>query len=141
MNKRIKGYIGATFFSILCILTSYYFTFPAINIHNIEFWMYLLFISVLVGGSFVLVSAIWPKDIEVVNEQASNQSFKMLLSKMPWISKVCFGICAVSLLVPLLGNIWASPLFHAKDYASLLQVEEVDFSENMIESTNIKDIA
>lgn len=143
-TKRRKGYIGAALFSLLFFAVSYYIGFPALNIHNAEFWGYLVTVSVVVCLSFFLVGHIFPKDITVEPANSNNPVVKFLKNfnaNTPLVCKLSIIVIIVAFIVPIIGSIWGAPIFHAKDYASLLEIEECDFSENIRESTDIKDIA
>lgn len=138
MKKRIKGYIGATAFSLLSVFSSYYLIYPAINIHSFGFWFYLFVMALLVGGAFWLASYLCPKDAEVVKD---NATFRENFSKLPFITKLCTFIVIFTFAFPLLALIWGAPMFHAKEYASLMPIEEATFSENVEQTKNVKDIA
>ena len=142
--KRRKGYIGATVFCLLFFVLSYYISFPALNIHNAAFWGYLITLSVVVCVSFFLVGHIFPKDITVESGKSRNpiiKFFKKFNADTPFICKVSIIVIAIAVVVPIIGSVLGSPIFRAKDYASLLEIEECDFADNIPESTDIKDIA
>ncbi len=113
---------------IVAFLVDFYITLPALNVHSNAFWSHII---VYLGLGFVFSlpfsKKYWPIDFR----------FKKwsVLSKF-W--GVLVGICV---LVLLLGNFISSPLFHAKRYANLIQVQTSNFEEDIKENEDINDIA
>ena len=143
-KKRKMGYLGVSVLCILFILISYYIFFPAINVHNPGFWAYLVSISIVICIPFFLIGHIFPKEesgsIYYENHPVRNFLHKFR-SNTPFICKLCVLVFALANVIPFLGSIWGSPLFHAKGYSSQLVIEECDFAENITESSDVKDIA
>ncbi len=113
---------------ILVFLIDFYITLPALNIHSNAFWSHI--IVYLVFGyvfSLPLSKKYWPIEFR----------FK----KISVLSKVWVVLIGIGVFVMLLGNFISSPLFHAKRYASLIDVQTSNFEEDIKESEDINDIA
>lgn len=112
----------------------YYVTFPAINIHEESFWGVTFIILVLLGIIFA---------IHHLNKSANRQRMIDVseLKKIPWLSKIFFGLAVAVVLVFLFGSLAGSTFFRAKTYASLLKVKNYEFSQDMVESSQVTDIA
>lgn len=121
---NLMGYICL----ILVFLIDFYITLPALNIHSNAFWSHI--IVYLVFGyvfSLPLSKKYWPIEFR----------FK----KISVLSKVWVVLIGIGIFVMLLGNFISSPLFHAKRYASLIDVQTSNFEEDIKESEDINDIA
>lgn len=57
------------------------------------------------------------------------------------LSKVFFALCGLSLVTLLIGGISSSPLFNAKRYAGVIEIQEGDFATDVPESESITNIA
>jgi hypothetical protein len=56
-------------------------------------------------------------------------------------SKGLIGLTALIVLVFIFGGIFSSPILSASKYAGLMEIEEKEFTEDIAETDNIKDIA
>ena len=101
----------------------FYFMLPAINIHSMSFWFFLIFIFAIYSTTDLLISA---------NEV---QTWR----KVPKRILIGFSMMIfVGLGMPLI-NLCLSPLFHAKEYSNRIaidqgkefikEIETVDFSK------------
>ncbi len=101
----------------------FYFMLPAINIHSMSFWFFLIFIFAIYSTTDLLISA---------NEV---QTWR----KVPKRILIGFSMMIfVGLGMPLI-NLCLSPLFHAKEYSNRIaidqgkefikEIEPVDFSK------------
>ena len=113
---------------VLVFFINFYISLPALNIHSNAFWSGIMLYLVL-GLVFSLPfnKKYWPIDF----------SFK----KLSVLTKIWGVLVVICLLVLLLGNFVSSPIFHAKKYASLINVQTSNFEEDIKESEDINDIA
>lgn len=126
MKKKIY-----LFLCILCFIFIggyYYATFPAINIHDVSFWITLFFVFGICGVVVMLCRLI---------ENRGNVSF----SQAPVLSRLFFILAGVCIAVLVAGGLLSAPIFRAKSYASLLQVENCNFTEDIEESEKVTNIA
>ena len=108
---------------------------PAINIHDIHFWLYLL----ILAGEFILlrtgsiinkkIADSMPRKgkakVEVVKEAKPKSEFASLGKFVKFV----LILFVAGLLYIFLSGIFYSPVLNAKRYAQRIQVTNVDFSE------------
>lgn len=92
--------------TLVSSLLLFYLMLPAINIHDISFWIYLLIIFIIFFVSGII-------DFHINNRAVINK-------KMMYIS---FSIGFVFLVLVII-NIFNSPLFNAKSYYSRIKIKE-----------------
>lgn len=120
MTKQLKKTFIAvlTAFAITGIttVTGYYFSLPAINIHSTFFWRFLIIqVGIFSVSNYII-------------RRVSGISCKL------WKS---FAVLIILILLYWTFRISSSPMFHAKEYASVLPVnEETDFQQDIVIDTN-----
>lgn len=131
--SKISAYLIALVLDIVVGGLWYYTAFPALNIHNYEFWLILLvlitvdtFLIALLQYDFMERETIKPKKV-----------LRSIGKGVKFVAIVDLLIMAVVLIGTLAG--WK--LFRAKDYASLLKIEERNFAEDIKESESVSNIA
>lgn len=126
MKNRIYVFLG-----VLCVILIggyYYFAFPAINIHNVSFWVTLFFIFMAIG-------------IVATLRRLIDNRGTMKLSQTTILAKVFFVLALASVVILIAGGLFSARIFRAKSYASLIQVENCDFAEDIEESEKVTNIA
>lgn len=126
--------------AVLCVLIPsayYYAMFPAINIHDISFWMSLFMILLVCGFLFALREY---KNLSGVTFRRGAGG-RAVWKSIPVVSKIFFVLSALTVVVILVGSLLSSQFFRAKSYASLLQVEESDFAQDLEQSEKVSNIA
>jgi len=130
MKKKI--YVLLLLLFTLFIGGYYYLNHPSINIHKTSFWTGIVGICIILGAIFAINSIRYK-----FNKDSRMKNFNYL----PFISKL-FAVSAIILfLVAVVGNIASSPLFRAKKYASLLEIENKEFATDLEETEQITDLA
>lgn len=112
----------------------YYLVFPAINIHLRGFWITMFIVFLILAFFFAMTG--FKKKIK--------NSKKLTFSDLKGISilaKIFMLLCLVVVLVMVVGSIMGAPIFRAKSYATLLDVKEYDFKEDIAPTTQVNDIA
>lgn len=126
--RNIKGFTkhNLIYFLILIILTglNYYAETPAINFQNAGFCVLLVILLILIGIGTLNFET---KRAEEVAEKRSSK----------WI----FTAAGIFLAFIILMGIASSKLFQSKKYAGLINIQNGDFSTDIIETDNINDIA
>ena len=115
---------------ILWVGISYYIQLPPINIHSTVFWNYLAFEIILPGVILIGFN-------NIVEFLQGGMDKKILKKPMKW------GIIAVIGLVAFvfLASIYGLEIFHAKEYASILQTKDYEFTEDIDQSSALSKIA
>ena len=114
---------GIKIFSLIAVLLAagiyYYITLPAINIHSVEFWYFIMMV-VIASGAFYA----WKKKILSISEIKESKVLKGFV-----------GIFGLILAVYLIGSLLSSPIINAKKYQQLLTVKDGEFT------TDIKEVS
>ncbi len=121
---------------VLFVAGCYYVMIPAINIHNVAFWNFLLMVMIVPA---IILSVVYKL----------SGTFRIDFKEMvrDWKNKkVTFGGCLVIagvavIGVMLFGSLFGAQIFHAKAYSSILSIEERDFSEDIDESKVLDKVA
>lgn len=115
--KKHRGFIVLSILVLLSVALYYYIALPAINIHSIGFWVFLLGIIVL--GLILRLVHLNSRVVQVVK---TDKPFK-------------FGSILLILLVILFlgGSLLSSPIINAKKYQQLLKPVDREFTEDIPE--------
>lgn len=135
-GKKLTGlklYLLVILLDILFGGIWYYVTFPALNIHNQQFWFILIFI--ITADTFVIA-------LSHIGSFASRKlTGREVLKKMGKDALTVLFIDAAIILVVIIGTIAGMPLLRSRAYASLLKVENREFSEDIPQSESVTNIA
>lgn len=126
------GAIGSIILLVL-VAVYYYLYFPAINIHQHNFWVILIVIMALFSCVFMVAG----KVVDFRNRMTAKETLKSLtpMSKLFLLSTVvCVGILVV-------GELLGATIFRSRAYAGLMPIEERTFEEDITESHQVTDIA
>ena len=115
---------------------SYYFMLPAINVYDTGFWFYL---------SAVILSFSIPFLFKKNGEGTNNQGFKIINMNGKAVTRKLNKVTAVLVLIPvavvILGSVFSSQIFNARQYASIISVKEAVFKDDMKETDSVTNIA
>lgn len=132
--KKVRNNIICFVAWLLWVGITYYLFLPAMNIHAEEFWVYIIVVVLLplaiklgISSSFIYVS----------DKKVRFDSPKMLGK----FSKFFFGAIIGILLLLFINMIFSSEFFHAKKYASILEIEEYEFTEDIDQTSALSKIA
>ncbi len=131
MKKSISIVLSLVIGTALTAL-SYYLLLPPLNVHSPAFWVYLLAVIVFYGlplGAF-----------GVKNLPHRHSPKKKGPSRLT-VSRVFLLVAAVPVAVLVVGGIASSSFFNAHKYASVIQVEEAVFAEDMPEADTVTNIS
>src|SRR5665648_623594 len=116
-NKNAKVTIMAAIIWIALILISYYFVLLPINIQSVGLWIYIA-IVLLVGAALFLLPHVLGKTKGITLKQVKVSSY--LLAVFVLIL-AAMGIIAI----------YSSPIFHAQQYATLIEKQEGNFADDV----------
>ncbi len=118
----------------------YYVKVPAINIHSMGFWNWIIVTIIAITICFIDFR---PKSLSDKKNSKSKviNIDKYFFKGLPLSVKVCFFTIVAIVLVCAVGNILSSKLVNASKYAGLINIEKGDFITDIPESDNIEDIA
>ena len=121
---------------LLFVAGAYYIMLPPVNVHSRAFWSFLLMAMVVPG---LILSVIYKlMEHETVEWRISfskGGNFK-------WNFTSVVGIAGLLIIgVMAFGSFFSAQIFHASSYASVLQIVEGDFSQDIDESVVLDKVA
>ena len=111
----------------LFVAVMYYLFLPAINVHSIGFWGFLLLICAFPAIILCVIYQFMMKPKQSVDDSLSVKIFS-------GIALVLFAVFAIGLTSGL-------EMFHAEKYASILEVTDTDFEKDLDQATALDKIA
>ena len=124
--SKIIRVVAAIILGTILTAVAYYLMLPPINIFSTGFWTFL-----------VLVILFYGLPLGVFSGLKSAEKGKGKLK----VSKVFILVAAVPVAVLVLGGIVSSTFFNALKYASVIEVQQSDFSEDMPEADVVTNIS
>jgi hypothetical protein len=120
--KKVLRYLLLIILILVAGFLYYYITLPAVNIHSVGFWMFIL-------GAFILLMALYALKH---GKKSFNQGiFSIDLgNKSKTILKIGGIILGVMIIIFVAGYILSSPIVNAKKYQQLLTVEKRNFTDD-----------
>lgn len=122
---------------ILLVLgaVSYYIYLPAVNIHSVDFWIFIIVVLIIA----TLISVIFGNKVKLKQAgQFVDMKLSRPLKKNRWFKFFSVLTLAV-LLVFIAGTLLSSPILNSKKYRELINIEERDFTED-VEQISFNDI-
>ena len=124
--SKIIRVVAAIILGTILTAVAYYLMLPPINVFSTGFWTFL-----------VLVILFYGLPLGVFSGLKSAEKGKGKLK----VSKVFILVAAVPVAVLVLGGIVSSTFFNALKYASVIEVQQSDFSEDMPEADVVTNIS
>lgn len=115
MKKTGMKVISAMIIVVIAAIY-YYVTLPAINIHSVDFWYFIMMLIVIAGVYYV-----WKKKLNVAEMKESK------------IVKGFVGLFVLVAVVYVAGSLLSSPIINAKKYQQLLNVKDGEFTKDIKE--------
>ena len=133
VNTGKLGIMNVIAFAIVLVAEAifYYFVTPAINIHKVGFWIWMIF---TLGLLYVCSLDFTAERIFISDKKNESLGFTP-------VSKYILYIAVACMLVLIIGGVASSKLFMASKYANIIEIEEGDFTTDVPESENISNIA
>lgn len=142
-RKPVRGAVVASLVTLLLGFLYFYFTLPAINIHNLDAYIFVGILLIIWCSLYVMFSHSvkrtgekTPKDFldvdengNVVRKRYQNKTGKLAIFSM----KIPLAILCVMLAVVVIGIVAGLPIFRAKAYSNLLNAEASDFTADIAE--------
>lgn len=116
---------------ILWVALMYYLLLPAINIHSVGFWMFVIFVMLVPAGG---LSATW---MVARASQTGTKEYDRYGKPAGILCGAAVAFLGLFLILLLIG----AKMFHADDYASILPIEEYDFNQDIDQATAVSSIA
>ena len=124
-NKALRIILAVIIGTVLTAL-AYYLMLPPINVFSTGFWTFLILTIAFYGLPLGVVSGL---------SGVSRGTSKVK------VNKIFILIAAIPVAVLVLGGIFSSTFFNAQKYASVIEVQQSDFSEDMPEADVVTNIS
>ena len=164
--KLYKRIIITAIVGTLLSMLAFYIMIPPLNGNSEYFWFFLTLVIGFYSVTFLLTKGKSDRTIkqdDIFNENgatkvkysnkikaarrrkaakyaamaALNKKFKL----DPREVKICIAVTLIPFVIMLIGSISSSKIFNARAYASIIQVEEAVFEEDMKETDEVTNIA
>ncbi|MBE6652556.1 MAG: hypothetical protein E7610_03945 [Ruminococcaceae bacterium] len=130
--KKTPRIILAVLIGTALTALSYYLMLPALNVFNTGFWTYLILVAFFYGLPLGVVSGL---SVGAKNGQKATPTGKLK------VNKIFLAIIAIPVAVLVLGGVVSSTFFNARKYASVIQVDQADFAQDMPEADVVSNIS
>lgn len=130
--KKVSKNLLLTLIGILVAGICYYIYLPAVNIHSVNFWFFIMGLILVVVGIYVLKKA--GRQIVAPSGDGNllHWNLKVDFGELRGIKYLGYLLVAV-FLIYLVGSILSSPIINAKKYQQLMQIEERNFADDIKE--------
>lgn len=142
-KRKAKKIILPIVIGFIISAVAFYLWLPSINIFDTSFWVFIAFSAIAFAVSF----ALFGRDegtmliFRGIKKGKSDKSGKKEKSEMPLGFKICIITAIVLIALMVIGVLVSSEVFNARRYASVIEISEAEFAEDMPETTEIKNIA
>ena len=133
MKKSVR-ILTALALTLVFAAIVFYVSLPAINLQSDGFWMFLLYCAIFYVAAYVVVGIMADK------KENKNTKFDFKLKKSRGVV-ITACVVAIPVLVLGVGALVSSTFFNANAYATLIDVPEADFAEDMPETEVVNNIA
>ena len=125
MKAKLKSHFLAALITLVVAAVGFYFTLPAISIHNPELLFDVVFLCVVYAVTFV-VSYRKNFDFEIINTNGKI-NFREIISAV----KIIIAVALIALIIWGIGQLTGAVFFNAGRYQKLLTVENGDFTTDV----------
>lgn len=115
--KHLKGNIIMAILWIAIIFVSYYFLLVPINLQSVNFWAFMVVMLLIGTGIFLLTQIVAERRFTLSNR----------------LSTTLFMASMILVIAGGIISIYSMPIFHAKQYATLIEKQEGTFAEDVAE--------
>ncbi len=136
LKKGLKGLKAVAFVVVAAIAALYYYIeLPAINIHSLGFWKFIIFVMLIVTVEVWLMNH---RKAAGGGRYRGNISAKEFFSDFKTqagsvLFKTAFVCTVILVVLYVAGNILSSPVINASKYQQLLKVETRNFTDDIKE--------
>lgn len=120
---KLNGKGTMILMGIVLVALFYYFTLPAINLHNSGTWAFVIFVALIAA------LVVFRRNVYGIHKDTQGKLYTD--SGIPKKVKTALLVPVVMILIYLIGSILSSPIINAAKYQQLLTVEQREFSEDI----------
>ncbi len=138
MSKTKKIILSVVLGTVLTAL-AFYITLPAINVSNVGFWAFSAFVIFVYSAPFMFVK-------KTVKDKSSHNrpgkvNMGMGFTDNKKVRNILIAIIVLPIAFSVIGGFISSEVFNAQAYASVIDVNEAVFEEDMKEANEVTNIA
>ncbi|MBQ4091332.1 MAG: hypothetical protein IJC64_03335 [Clostridia bacterium] len=133
--SKVKRIIISVILGTVLSGIAFYVMLPAINVHNVGFWLFLTFVIFVYCAPFLLSKK------SIRKKGTNNRPGRVQVSVGFSGNKILLALIALPVALALIGGVISSEVFNAKAYASVISVTEAVFKEDMKETDEVTNIA
>ena len=122
--------------SSVAVFIIFYVTLPPLNPLSSEFWTFLTAVLAIYLLPFCFTNL-----FTVYTLPGSAARIELARGKKSTASKIMLAAIALPIAIIIIGNIFSSTFFNAKEYANVITVNEADFATDMPETDAVTNIA
>ncbi len=142
MNKTLRKKIIASIVTgILFTVLSYYIALPELNPASPVFWGYLAAVMLSFSYPFLFKIGDSEKEKKTAAMYFNGKRTTVSIGSLGKPNALPIILVALPIAVILIGNLVSSAFFNATSYASIIEVQEAVFAEDMEEKDEITNIA
>ena len=123
--------------SLVIIGTAFYVSLPPINLHSGEFWAFLFFAAAVVLVLDIIVNGLSSVLSDVLSSRTAKGKFTSLPKRLKYTLIVAGAVIAILIIL----NIFSSQFLRSGAYSSMIELNEVPFTEALAETEYVSDIA
>ena len=120
--SKVKSNIISALVTVLFAAVGFYFTLPALSIHNPSLLFYVAFLTVV----YAIVYSILRKGFNLRSGVTV-----VGIKQMPAQFKIVAIVCVICLIIGVIGWLSGAVIFNASRYQKLLEIETGDFNEDV----------
>lgn len=130
MKKATKLKLSLVCVAIAAVLgfLYYYITLPAINMHSVGFWKFIIVLFIILTITSCLLRKNHTAEEEPINLHHIN--VKQFIQKSR-LTQFCLSITLILIVVFIIGYILSSPIVNAKKYRQLINIETGNFQDDI----------
>lgn len=121
--RTLKSKLLAIFIIAIGGFCYYYVKLPAINLHSVGFWKFIIVLGLFITVAFALTGV----HVGMHREEI----YYDIPDKRKFFAKLAGGITLVLVVVFIVGSILSSPIINSKKYHDLIQISDGDFEKDI----------
>ena len=134
MKKSVRITLAVVIGTLLTGL-AYYLLLPAINVHNKGFWAFLILVALF----YTVPLGFRP--LRLIEEKTAKKKPARRDGFEKGVNIAALSVVGAALAVLIIGGIISSRFFNARQYASVIEVKESEFSADMPEADKVSNIS
>lgn len=125
--NRTKEWIFKIVLTMIILGIAYYIYLPPIHAMSVKFWTFFIFAMLVIAGICLSTSQVITKRMQL---PGTEKEFTFRMPGKAFFAVIVFLVGLV-LALALIGFVGSTPILHAGKYATLIEKQTGDFSQNV----------